>query len=104
MRLNAYAVELKNQPGTQAYLLVYGGRRGRAGEALKLATRSQKYLVESRGIHADRIVTLDAGYRETLTIDLWIVPTGSNRPVAEPTVDPSEAQIIQTEKRKRSKQ
>lgn len=103
MRLNAYAVELQKQPGTQAYLLAYGGRRGSAGEALKLATRSQKYLVESRGIDAERIVTLDAGYREKLMIDLWIVPTGFNRPVAEPTVDPSEVQIIQSGKRKPSK-
>jgi hypothetical protein len=103
MSLTAYAVELKNQPGTQAYLLAYGGRRGRAGEALKLAIRSQKYLVESRGIHADRIVTLDAGYREKLTIDLWIVPTGFNRPVATPTVDPSEVQIIRTGKTKHSR-
>jgi hypothetical protein len=103
MRLNAYAVELKNQPGAQAYLLAYGGRRGRAGEALKLATRSQKYLVESCGIDANRIVTSDAGYRETLTIDLWIVPTGFNRPVAKPTVDPGEVRIIQPGKRKPSR-
>jgi hypothetical protein len=102
-RLNAFAVELKNQPGAEAYLLAYGGRRGHAGEALELATRSKEYLVESRGIDARRIVTLDAGYREKLTIDLWIVPTGHARPVATPTVDPSEVKIIPIAKRKRSK-
>ena len=98
-RLNAYAVELQNQPGTQAYLLAYGGRRGRAGEAIKLAQRSEKYLVD-HGISSERIVTLDGGYREKLTIDLWIVPTGFNRPVAEPTVNPSEVKIIPIGKRK----
>jgi hypothetical protein len=102
MRLNAYAVQLQNQPGTQAYLLAYGGRRGSVGEAIKLARRSEKYLID-HGINSERIVTLDAGYREKLTIDLWIVPTGFNRPVAEPTVDPSEVQIIPTGKRKSSK-
>lgn len=103
MRLNSYAVELQNQPGAQAYLLAYGGRRGRAGEAVKLAARSQKYLVESRGINAERVVTLNAGYREKLTIDLWIVPTGFNRPVPTPTLDPSEVQIIRPRKRKHSR-
>jgi len=102
MRLNAYTVQLQNQPGTQAYILAYGGRRGRVGEAIKLARRSEKYLVD-HGINSERIVTLDAGYREKLTIDLWIVPAGFNRPVAEPTVDPSEVQIIPTGKTKRSK-
>jgi hypothetical protein len=103
VRLNAYAFQLQNQPGTRAYILAYGGRRGRAGEAGKLAARSRKYLVEARGINAERVVTLDAGYREKLTIDLWIVPTGATPPVAEPTVDPSEVQIIRTGKTKHSR-
>jgi hypothetical protein len=103
-RLNAYAIELQNQPGSQAYILAYGGRRGSGGEPQKLAAKTQEYLVKSRGIDAGRIVTMDAGYKEKSTIDLWIVPTGATPPVAEPTVDPSEVQIIQTGKRKRSKQ
>jgi hypothetical protein len=102
-RLNAFAVQLQNQPGSEAYLLAYGGRRGRAGEALKLASKAREYLVRSRGIDAGRIVTLDAGYKEKPTIDLWIVSTGHNRPVADPTVDPSEVKITQPGKGKPSK-
>ena len=102
-RLNAYAIELQNQPGSQAYILAYGGRRGSRGEAQKLAARTQDYLVKSGGIDTGRIVTLDAGYKEKTTIDLWIVPTAATPPVTEPTVDPSEVQIIQTGKRTRRK-
>jgi hypothetical protein len=102
-RLNAYAIELQNQPGSQAYILAYGGRRGSGGEAQRLAAKTQEYLVKSRGIDAGRIVTMDAGYKEKSNIDLWIVPTGATPPVAEPTVDPSEVQIIQTGKGKPSK-
>lgn len=103
MRLNAYAVQLQNQPGSQAYILAYGGRRSSSDEAQKVATRTQEYLVKFRGIEADRIVTMDAGYMEKLTIELWIVPTGFNRPVATPTVDASEVQNIRTGKRKHAK-
>jgi hypothetical protein len=102
-RLNAFAVQLENQPGAQAYLLAYGGQRGRAGEALGLAAQVKEYLVKSHRIDAVRIVTLDGGYREKPTIDLWIVGIGGNLPVATPTIDPSEVKIIPTVKRKRSK-
>jgi hypothetical protein len=102
-RLNAFAVQLENQPGTQGYLLVYGGRRGRAGEAQRMAARSLQYLVKTRGIDAGRIVTVDAGFKEEQTTDLWLVPTGANLPVADPTVDPSEVKITKTVKRKSSR-
>jgi hypothetical protein len=35
-------------------------------------------------------VTVDGGYKEDLTVELWIVPSGANPPTASPTVDPSE--------------
>jgi hypothetical protein len=82
---------------------VYGGRRGRAGEAQQLATRSQEYLVKARGIDAGRIVTVDGGYKEQLTIDLWLVPSGANPPVADPTVHPSEVKIINVPPPKKSR-
>lgn len=88
-RLNPLAVQLKSRPGAQAYLLVYRGRRGRFGEAQKVAHRSLEYLVKKHGIDARRIVTVEAGVKEKLTIDLWIVPTGATPPSADPTVNPS---------------
>jgi hypothetical protein len=88
-RLNAFAVQLQKEPGARGYLLVCGGRRGRAGEAQKAAMRAKDYLIKTRGIDARRIVTVDAGFREKVTIDLWVVPTGANPPAADPTPDPS---------------
>jgi hypothetical protein len=89
-RLNGFAVQLKNQPKTQGYILAYGGRRGRAGAAQEAAARAKIYLLRTRGIEEDRIITVDAGFKEKLTLELWIVPSGANPPQAEPTVDPSE--------------
>jgi hypothetical protein len=82
-RLNAFAIELEKQPGAQGYILAYGGRRGRAGVAQEAAARAKIYLLRTRGIHEDRIVTLDAGFKEKLTLELWIVPIGANPPRAE---------------------
>ncbi|MER3429188.1 MAG: hypothetical protein C4334_14065, partial [Pyrinomonas sp.] len=93
-RLDNFAIQLQNQPGAQGYIIAYGGRRGRAGEALRRAERAKDYLVNTRGIEAGRIVTVDGGYRETLTVELWIVPQGAEPPTPTPTVDASEVQTV----------
>jgi hypothetical protein len=89
-RLDNYAIELQNDPTAQGYLVCYGGRKGRAGEAQKRCDRAKDYLVTTRGIDSSRIVTVDGGYREDLTVELWVVPSGATPPAASPTVDPSE--------------
>ncbi|HEV2706498.1 MAG TPA: hypothetical protein VGV59_11275 [Pyrinomonadaceae bacterium] len=95
-RLDNFAIELQNNPGATGLIIAYGGRRGRAGEAQARAERARDYLVNQRGIEASRIQTLDGGYREDLTVELWIVPTGATPPTASPTVDPSEVQTTPT--------
>jgi hypothetical protein len=89
-RLDNYAIELQNDPTTVGYVIAYGGRNSRPGTASSLMNMSKKYLVETRGIFEDRIVTVDGGYREDATTQLWVVPQGSKPPQAEPTIDPSE--------------
>ncbi|MBV9928746.1 MAG: hypothetical protein JOZ96_27270, partial [Acidobacteria bacterium] len=89
-RLDNFAIELQNDPTSQGYLVCYGGRVGRAGEAQRRCDRAKNYLVNTRGITADRVVTVDGGYREELTVELWVVPSGATPPSASPTVDPSE--------------
>jgi hypothetical protein len=91
-RLDNFAIELQNDPTSQGYLICYGGRRGKAGEAQRRCDRAKDYLTSTRGIDASRIVTVDGGYREDLTVELWLVPSGANPPTASPNVDPSEVQ------------
>lgn len=100
-RLDNYAIQLQNSPGSQGYIIAYGGRRGAAGEAQARADRAKNYLVNTRGIEAGRLVTVDGGYKEELTVELWIVPTGANPPTASPTVDASEVQIVKPRARRR---
>ena len=93
-RLDNFAIELQNSPGSTGYIIAYGGRKPRrANEAQARADRAKDYLVNTRQIDSGRIVTVDGGYREDLTVELWICPTGAQTPAATPTVDASEVMM-----------
>ncbi|MGH9871724.1 MAG: hypothetical protein ACRD9S_04565 [Pyrinomonadaceae bacterium] len=78
-RLDNYAIQLQNQPGSQGYIIAYGTCEG---EAQARADRAKDYLVNTRGIDAGRLVTIDGGCRSDLMVQLWIVPTGADAPAA----------------------
>lgn len=78
-RLDNYAIQLQNQTGSQGYIIAYGTCEG---EGQARADRAKNYLVNTRGIEAGRITTVDGGCRADLAVQLWIVPTGANPPAA----------------------
>ena len=100
-RLDNYAIELRNDPTTVAYIICYGGRRSYAGEAQRSCERARSYLRKTGGIDAARIKTVNGGYREELSVELWTPPAQSVPPMASPTVDPSEVIMIRTKTKKR---
>jgi len=83
-RLDNYAIELQNDPGSTAYVIVYPGPRGRPGEVQRQTTRVVDYLVNSRGISAQRVVTLVGPARDELTVELWLCPQGAKPPALAP--------------------
>jgi hypothetical protein len=102
-RLDNFAVELKADPTVQGYLITYGGRRSQAGEARKAAARAKTYLVKKRRLNAKRLATVDGGYREEASVELWLVPPGAQPPQATPNVDPSEVMPAKSAKRAKAK-
>ncbi|HEY0170695.1 MAG TPA: hypothetical protein VGB98_06705 [Pyrinomonadaceae bacterium] len=62
-RLNHAYEETRNDPTAQGYLICYGGRRSRAGEAERRCYRAREYLAPTRGIDASRVVIVDGGLR-----------------------------------------
>ncbi|MEP6570281.1 MAG: hypothetical protein ABJC10_10955 [Acidobacteriota bacterium] len=82
-RLDNYAIELQNDPTATAYVIVYPGQRGRPGEVQKNRTRIVDYLVNSRGIGAQRIVTLVGPPRDALLVELWLCPQGAKPPAGD---------------------
>jgi hypothetical protein len=87
-RLDHAYEEMRNDPTAQGYLICYGGRRSRAGEAERRCYRAREYLVPTRGIDASRVVLVDGGLREVPATEFWLVPSGAEPPQATPTVKP----------------
>lgn len=85
-RLDNLAVELQNDPSTTTYVIAYGGRTSRIGQADKLLARSRDYLVSQREIDASRINLVNGGFREEDSVEVWIVPRGAKPPTPAPTV------------------
>jgi len=85
-RLDNLAVELQNDPSTSAYVIAYGGRTSRIGQADRLGGRARDYLVAQRGIYPSRIIVMNGGFREEDCVELWIVPSGATPPQPTPTV------------------
>lgn len=89
-RLDNLAVEMQNDPSASAYIVSYGGRTSRTGEADRLGTRARDYLVNKRGIDGARVVVVNGGYREEDCVEMWIVPRGAEVPQPRPTLQPSD--------------
>lgn len=85
-RLDKFTIELQMDPSSQGYIIAYGGRTGRAGDAQKAADKAKGYLVNKRGLDAGRIVRVDGGYREQPALELWLVPSRAPLPKPTPTV------------------
>ena len=86
-RLDRFTIELQSAPLSLGYIIAYGGRASRAGDAQKAADRSKAYLIHKRGLDANRIVTVTGGYREQPAFELWLVPPRAQLPKPTPTVE-----------------
>jgi hypothetical protein len=79
-RLDNYAIQLQNNPTDRATIIGYGTCEG---EGLNRANRAKDYLVNTRGIDAGRIDTVDGGCRSALHVELWLVPSGAAAPTPD---------------------
>lgn len=86
-RLDNLAIELQNNPGATGYVIAYGGRNSRAGEADRMTKRASDYLTTTRGISRDRLVFVNGGRRPSNSFELWIVPQGADPPRPTPSQD-----------------
>lgn len=86
-RLDNLAIELQSDPTLQVHLVVYGGRLGSRGQAAARAGWLKNYLVTARGLDPSRILTVEGGFRDELSGELWLSPQGSPPPPTRPTID-----------------
>lgn len=76
-RLDNLAIELQNEPNARGFLIAYRTRRDLPGLSNRLALGMRSYLVNERGISAERIIAVDGGVASCLTRELWIAPVGT---------------------------
>ncbi len=87
--LDNFAVTLQNEPTALGVVIVYGGQRHRPLEAKAWSSCLKDYLLKRRSIDPTRVRFLQGGYRDNLTVELWMVPAGQQIPAATPTIKSS---------------
>ena len=95
-RLDALGLYLKDASSFRAYIVSYGGRRSCPGEALIRAQLAKNYLSKLKGINRKRIRTMDAGFQEEWTVELWTTAEGAFAPTPLPTVNRRDVQRIKS--------
>lgn len=93
--LDHWASQFRLSSDNVIYIFVYSGRRACAGEAVARAVRAKSYLVRKRGIRASRIIWRDGGFRENLSVELWLRTRKEKAPDIVPTVDPTDVKFIE---------
>ena len=74
--LNNIVNKLRGDGTSKIYIIVYGKRGGRAGEAKRRADRVKDYLVY-KNIDKERLGSADHCFRARLEIELWTAPPGT---------------------------
>lgn len=93
-RLDNFVIQLQQETGTRGFIIIYRARRDLPGLNSRLANRMKDYLINARGVAADRLVTVDGGVASCLTQELWIVPIGAT---PTPRSDAHSNQFIDTD-------
>jgi hypothetical protein len=73
-RLDNLAAQLKAEPESKAYIIIYPGHGFGPTESEGRARRAREYLVKRLGIDAKRILFSSGNAREDLTFELYILP------------------------------
>lgn len=104
-RVNNAEIARRNNPGSKIYFIFYEGKKrailrwnerlGKSEHALVNPVRGEFRSFE-RGtlkraafqkFDSNNIIIKNGGYRELLTVEVWIVPDGAEPPGLTPTVD-----------------
>lgn len=76
-RLDNFAIQLQNEPDKRGFIIVYRARRDLPGLSSRYALWMKHYMVATRGLPGERIMTVDGGNADCLKQELWIVPVGA---------------------------
>ena len=84
--LDLLSNSLHEDASAAGVIFVYGAKRDARGNVERRVSCMEDYMVHRRGIPTHRIRVLRGGYREHASIELWVVPSGSQSPHPTPTL------------------
>ena len=82
-RLDNFVIQLQNVPESSGLIRMWAGQVTFDNEAAARLARAKSYLVDVRGLDANRLVTLDCGFTADLTMQLYVVPLGAAFPACD---------------------
>lgn len=83
--LDFFQEALLKDGAVRGYLIGYNQVSSSPGPFLRRLYGDQRYLVEMRGLDANRVLVIEGGCRKEFTIELWLVPNESKPPAPTPT-------------------
>lgn len=97
VRLDNSLIELGNSPKSNWYVIVYGGQNRRRGEAEAWLACIEDHIFNRRrfvfsryGFSRDQIKVVHGGYRENVTVELWLIRGSGSVPSIKPTLGPQD--------------
>lgn len=81
-------------PQSVAFLVVYAGQGSCVREARWRANRAKEYLLGRYKIGADRVIAIDGGFRDMVSVDLFIATKDSCGPFPNPNLLGSKANVF----------
>lgn len=77
-RLDNLVIELQNDPFATAYIVVHPSSEGRKVGAAERSRNVLDYLVNSRGLDANRVVMQTGSALPASTVEIWTCPRGAH--------------------------
>lgn len=94
-RLDKFARQLKNEPKSKGYIIVYAGKRAHALEAPERLERAFRHLFYKRNIEERQLMTINGGFRKSQSTELYIITSAKGEPPITPTVPLSEVDFVE---------
>ena len=88
-RYEPLALALRQDPAARGLVIVYEGRKGRAGNDRRLAANIKRAILTAHAVAPDRVVAVGGGRRGHRYVELWLVPPGAALPKPTPDARPA---------------
>ena len=102
-RLDNFAIQILHTPEARGHVIVYAGQKAVVAEAQLRGKRIKDYLLNVCNLRLDQVTVVDGGHRESLTVQLHILPPGVTPPEPNPTVQAKDVEIIYEQPKRRSR-